>query len=64
MRGCHLPGRAERTAVLRRRQAFLDIPAGFFRREGEPVRAEKEPDLFRQGMPRTARATGAEGCHG
>ncbi len=28
------------------------------RREGEPVRAEEAGDLFRQGMPRVARATG------
>ncbi|MGW1105803.1 hypothetical protein [Streptomyces sp. NPDC002540] len=64
MRGCHLAGRAERTGVLRRRRVFLDGPAGFFRREGEPVRAEKEPDLFRLGVPRAARATGAAGRDG
>jgi DNA-binding PadR family transcriptional regulator len=49
----HLPDRAEQAAVLRRRKAFLD-------RDGEPVRTEQEPDLFRQGMLRIARATGAE----
>ncbi|MFJ2738453.1 PadR family transcriptional regulator [Streptomyces sp. NPDC087440] len=54
----HLPDRAEQAAVLRRRQAFLDAPASFFYRNGEPVRAEEEPDLFRQGMLRIARATG------
>ncbi|MFQ6143112.1 PadR family transcriptional regulator [Streptomyces seoulensis] len=56
----HLPDRAEQAAVLRRRQAFLDAPASFFYRDGEPVRAEQAPDLFRQGMLRIARATGAE----
>ncbi|MEU7295036.1 PadR family transcriptional regulator [Streptomyces exfoliatus] len=56
----HLPDRAEQAAVLRRRQIFLDTPASFFYRDGEPVRAEEAPDLFRQGMLRIARATGAE----
>ncbi|ANH93229.1 MULTISPECIES: PadR family transcriptional regulator [unclassified Streptomyces] len=56
----HLPDRAEQAAVLRRRQAFLDTPASFFYRDGEPVRAEEAPDLFRQGMLRIARATGTE----
>ncbi|MEU4347301.1 PadR family transcriptional regulator [Streptomyces sp. NPDC023838] len=53
-----LPDRAEQAAVLRRRQAFLATPASFFYRDGEPVRAEEAPDLFRQGMLRIARATG------
>ncbi|MEV8066946.1 MULTISPECIES: PadR family transcriptional regulator [unclassified Streptomyces] len=56
----HLTDRAEQAAVLRRRQAFLDTPSSFFYRDGEPVRAEQAPDLFRQGMLRIARATGAE----
>lgn len=56
----HLPDRAAQAAVLRRRQAFLDVPASFFYRDGEPVRAERAPSLFRQGMLRIARATGAE----
>ncbi|AJE42324.1 PadR family transcriptional regulator [Streptomyces nodosus] len=56
----YLPDRAGQAAVLRRRQAFLDTPASFFYRDGEPVRAEEAPDLFRQGMLRIARATGAE----
>ncbi|WP_432030690.1 PadR family transcriptional regulator [Streptomyces sp. 1222.5] len=56
----HLPDRAEQAAVLRRRQSFLDTPSSFFYREGEPVRAEEAPDVFRQGMLRIARATGAE----
>ncbi len=42
------------------RQAFLNIPASFFYRDGEPVRAEESPSLFRQGMLRIARATGTE----
>ncbi|MFF6998934.1 helix-turn-helix transcriptional regulator [Streptomyces sp. NPDC008313] len=56
----HLPDRAEQAAVLRRRQDFLDTPASFFYRDGEPVRAEEAPDPFRQGMLRIARATDAE----
>lgn len=56
----YLPDREEQAAVLRRRQAFLDTPASFFYQDGEPVRAEEMPDLFRQGMLRIARATSAE----
>ncbi|MFJ1754879.1 PadR family transcriptional regulator [Kitasatospora sp. NPDC088134] len=56
----HLPDRAEQAAVLRRRQTFLNTPASFFYRDGEPVRAEEAPDLFRQGMLRVARATSTE----
>ena len=56
----HLPDRAAQAAVLRRRQAFLATPSSFFYRDGEPLRAEEAPDLFRQGMLRIARATGAE----
>ncbi|MEV6328275.1 PadR family transcriptional regulator [Streptomyces sp. NPDC051909] len=51
---------AEQAVVLRRRQAFLDAPASFFYEEGTPVRAEQEPDPFRRGMLRIARATGTE----
>nr|WSY55538.1 PadR family transcriptional regulator [Streptomyces sp. NBC_00886] len=54
----HLPDRHEQAAVLRRRLDFLDTPASFFYRDGEPVRAEETGDLFRQGMLRVARATG------
>ncbi|MFJ3301828.1 helix-turn-helix transcriptional regulator [Streptomyces sp. NPDC086549] len=54
----HLPDRAEQAAVLRRRLDFLETPASFFYRDGEPVRAEEAGDLFRQGMLRVARATG------
>ncbi|MFD7978135.1 PadR family transcriptional regulator [Streptomyces sp. NPDC059071] len=53
-----LPDPAGQAAVLRRRQAFLDTPASFFYEAGAPVRAEQEPDLFRRGMLRIARATG------
>ncbi|MER7956405.1 PadR family transcriptional regulator [Streptomyces sp. NPDC096030] len=53
-----LPSPADQAAVLRRRQTFLNTPASFFYRDGAPVRAEEEPDLFRQGMLRIARATG------
>jgi DNA-binding PadR family transcriptional regulator len=54
----HLPDRREQAAVLRRRLDFLQTPASFFYRGGEPVRAEETQDLFRQGMLRVARATG------
>ncbi|MGY1582551.1 PadR family transcriptional regulator [Streptomyces sp. MN13] len=54
----HLPDPAEQAAVLRRRLDFLQTPASFFYRAGEPVRAEEAGDLFRQGMLRVARATG------
>ncbi|MET7620309.1 PadR family transcriptional regulator [Streptomyces sp. NPDC005408] len=56
----HLPDPREQVAVLRRRQDFLEVPASFFYRDGKPVRAENADDLFRQGMLRIARATGAE----
>lgn len=54
----HLPDRADQAAVLRRRQEFLNTPASFFYEDGDPVVAEREPDLFRRGMLRIARATG------
>ncbi|SOD87154.1 PadR family transcriptional regulator [Streptomyces sp. Ag109_G2-15] len=54
----HLADPAEQAAVLRRRLDFLETPASFFYRDGEPVRAEEADDLFRQGMLRVARATG------
>lgn len=46
--------------MLRRRQAFLDAPSSFFYEGGEPVRAERAGDVFREGMLRIARATTAE----
>ncbi|MES5823064.1 PadR family transcriptional regulator [Streptomyces sp. RG80] len=55
----HLPDRREQAAVLRRRLEFLDTPTSFFYEGGEPVRAEDSGDLFREGMLRVARATGA-----
>ncbi|GAA3108595.1 PadR family transcriptional regulator [Streptomyces echinatus] len=54
----HLDDPAEQAAVLRRRLDFLETPASFFYRAGEPVRAERAGDLFREGMLRVARATG------
>ncbi|MEU3829554.1 PadR family transcriptional regulator [Streptomyces sp. SID486] len=54
----HLDDPAEQADVLRRRLDFLQKPASFFYREGEPVRAEGAGDLFREGMLRVARATG------
>ncbi|WP_328313371.1 PadR family transcriptional regulator [Streptomyces sp. NBC_00442] len=56
----HLPDPADQAAVLKRRQVFLDTPASFFYREGEPVRAEQAGDPFRRGMLRIARAATAE----
>ncbi|MFC7309087.1 PadR family transcriptional regulator [Streptomyces monticola] len=53
----HLPDAADRAAVLRRRLDFLTTPAGFFYRDGRPVRAEDEDDPFRRGMLLVARAT-------
>ncbi|GAA2805523.1 PadR family transcriptional regulator [Streptomyces showdoensis] len=55
-----LPDPAEQAAVLRRRQDFLTAPASFFYADGAPVRVEEEPDPFRRGMLRIARATGTE----
>ncbi|MFF4584449.1 PadR family transcriptional regulator [Streptomyces sp. NPDC001388] len=55
----HLPDPREQAAVLRRRLDFLETPASFFYEGGRPVRAEEADDLFRQGMLRVARATGA-----
>ena len=55
----HLPDRREQAAVLRRRLEFLEAPTSFFYDGGEAVRAEEAEDLFRQGMLRVARATGA-----
>ncbi|MEU1008032.1 PadR family transcriptional regulator [Streptomyces sp. NPDC005890] len=54
----HLDDPAEQAAVLRRRLDFLETPASFFYRKGDPVRAEEAGDLFREGMLRVARATG------
>ncbi|MET9452378.1 PadR family transcriptional regulator [Streptomyces cinerochromogenes] len=54
----HLDDPAEQAAVLRRRLDFLETPASFFYRKGEPMRAEEAGDLFREGMLRVARATG------
>ncbi|MEU5492688.1 PadR family transcriptional regulator [Streptomyces griseofuscus] len=55
----YLPDPAEQAEVLRRRLEFLNAPSSFFYRGGEPVRAEEAGDLFREGMLRVARATGA-----
>lgn len=55
-----LPDPAAQAAVLRRRQAFLLTPASFFYEDGAPATVEAEPDLFRRGMLRVARATGTE----
>ncbi|MDQ0580510.1 hypothetical protein QF030_002688 [Streptomyces rishiriensis] len=42
----------------RRRLDFVGTPTGFRRAEGNPVPAEEAKDLFRQGMPWGAGATG------
>ncbi|MEV6861063.1 PadR family transcriptional regulator [Streptosporangium subroseum] len=44
--------------VLRRRLDFLETPASFFYRDGEPQRAEDASDPFHRGMLLIARATG------
>lgn len=55
----HLPDPGEQAEVLRRRLDFLNAPTSFFYDGGKPVRAEDSGDLFREGMLRVARATGA-----
>ncbi|MEV6011623.1 PadR family transcriptional regulator [Streptomyces sp. NPDC051976] len=56
----HLDDPTAQAAVLQRRLDFLLQPASFFYADGRPVRLEDEPDLFRRGMLRVARATGTE----
>jgi DNA-binding PadR family transcriptional regulator len=53
-----LPDPADQVRVLRRRLDFLETPASFFYRDGEPQRAEEVPDPFHRGMLLIARATG------
>ncbi|WP_045700329.1 PadR family transcriptional regulator [Streptomyces rubellomurinus] len=56
----HLADPVRQSAVLRRRLAFLDEPSSFFYDgDGEPVRAETEPNPFRRGMLLVARASTA-----
>ncbi|MEV6039944.1 PadR family transcriptional regulator [Nonomuraea sp. NPDC052116] len=52
-----LPDPTDQAQVLRRRLAFLEAPAGFFRKDGRPVRARDEPDPYRRGMLLIARAS-------
>lgn len=52
-----LPDKGEQAAVLRRRLAFLEAPAGFFAEGGRPVRLKDEPDPYRRGMLIVARAS-------
>ncbi len=42
--------------MLRRRLAFLEAPASFFYDNGRPVKAKDEPDPYRRGMLKIARA--------
>ncbi|MEU8359554.1 PadR family transcriptional regulator [Nonomuraea sp. NPDC048882] len=51
-----LPDPADQAAVLRRRLAFLEAPASFFYDNGRPVKAKDEPDPYRRGMLKIARA--------
>ncbi|MEV4248854.1 hypothetical protein AB0J63_36260 [Streptosporangium canum] len=44
--------------MLRRRLDFLEAPAGFFYRDGRPMRAGEVSDPFHRGMLLVARATG------
>ncbi len=53
----HLDDPAAQSAVLRRRQAFLEEPASFFYDGDRPVRAEELDDPFRRGILTVARAT-------
>ncbi|WP_181789365.1 PadR family transcriptional regulator [Streptomyces phytophilus] len=48
---------AAQSAVLRRRLDFLTGPGSFFRKDGEPARAQDVEDPFRKGMLVMARAT-------
>ncbi|MCK2218704.1 PadR family transcriptional regulator [Actinomadura sp. ATCC 31491] len=52
-----LPDVAEQHAVLRRRLAFLEQPAGFFYDGDRPLRAADVDDPYRRGMLVIARAT-------
>ncbi|MFD6280641.1 PadR family transcriptional regulator [Streptomyces sp. NPDC060209] len=52
-----LPDATERNAVLRRRLAFLEEPAGFFYDGDRPMTAEQITDPYRRGLLLTARAT-------
>ncbi|MDP9849469.1 PadR family transcriptional regulator [Streptosporangium lutulentum] len=53
-----LSDRGAQARTLRRRLGFLETPASFFYRNGEPQRAEDVPDPFHRGMLLVARATG------
>lgn len=53
----NLPEPDRQAAVLQRRLDFLTQPAGFFHRDGSPVRIKDEPDRYRKGMLVMARAT-------
>ncbi|MFD7535495.1 PadR family transcriptional regulator [Streptomyces sp. NPDC059819] len=55
----HLPGAADRAAVLRRRLTFLEEPASFFYDGERPISAEELDDPYRQGILVIARATSA-----
>ncbi|WP_031158574.1 hypothetical protein [Streptosporangium roseum] len=43
---------------MRAAPAAIEAPAGFFYRDGRPLRAEEVSDPFRRGMLLVARATG------
>ncbi|MEU1288298.1 PadR family transcriptional regulator [Kitasatospora sp. NPDC005856] len=47
----------DQARVLRRRLDFLEAPASFFYRDGEPQRAEDVEDRYRRGMLLLARAS-------
>lgn len=51
-----LPDQAEQHAVLRRRLAFLEEPAGFFYQGERPLKAADITDPYRRGAVLSARA--------
>ncbi len=56
----HLDDADAQAAVLRRRLAFLEEPAGFFHEGDRPLSAEEVDDPFRRGVLTIARATSRE----
>lgn len=52
-----LPDPADQARVLQRRLDFLSAPAGFFHRDGAPLRIAEVEDRYRRGMLVMARAT-------
>jgi len=53
----HLPDRADRDGVLRKRLDFLEAPARFFSAGGKTMGSEDVDDPYRRGMIEIAKAT-------